>query len=205
MRGPSINNQKGMFENAAIVGEIIKPYYRSLGVDPMGQFPLADITDMHIPINWKSRVTDIMVRQGYKEGQWFYKCPKMCQHWPVWHYAFPDAKWIIVRRKTPDIINSCMRTGFMTAFSKATNRQAVGVTNEYDGWMWWVHQHEERFREMITEGLNCKQVWPERMVDGNYSQMKEMLEWLGLEPNLTKIMEFIEPKLWKARTKQKIV
>ena len=204
MRGPNTNNPKGMFENSAIVNQIVKPYYRSINVDPLGQYPLPDIDDIKIPINWKSRVENIMESEGYKDGPWMYKGAKMCQHWPIWHYAFPNAKWIIVRRKTPDIINSCLRTGFMYAFSKAGNCQAVGAKDAYEGWLWWVHEHEERFKEMITEGLNCKQVWPERMVEGDYSQIKEMLEWLGLKYDLTKIMEFIEPKLWKARKLQKV-
>ena len=131
-----------------------------------------------------------------------YKGAKMCQHWPIWNYAFPNAKWIIVRRKTSDIINSCIRTGFMRAFSIKGNQKAVGVENEWDGWLWWVHQHEQRFIEMMQAGLNCKVIWPERMVDGDYSQIKEMLEWLGLEWG-SEIMDFIEPKLWKARQKLK--
>jgi len=203
MRGPNPNNPKGMFENASIVNGIVKPYYRDLNVDPLGQYPLPNVEDLPIPSNWQRRVEDVIKKEGYPGGApWFYKGAKMCQHWPVWHYAFPDAKWIIVRRKTPDIINSCMRTGFMRAFSSPANKKAVGVKTEYDGWLWWVHEHEKRFEEMIREGLNCKQVWPERMVEGNYAQMKEMLEWLGLEPDLTKIMNFIEPKIWKARNKK---
>jgi hypothetical protein len=203
MRGPNSNNQKGMFENAAIGNDIVKPYYRGMNVDPLGQYPLPDIDKLLIPSNWQKDVEHIIASEGYKEGPWFYKGAKMCQHWPVWNYAFPDAKWIIVRRKTPDIIRSCMRTGFMRAFNSMANRKAVGASDEYDAWLWWVHEHEKRFEEMIREGLNCKQVWPERMVDGNYTQMKEMLEWLGLEPDLSKIMNFIEPKLWKARMHKK--
>ena len=139
-----------------------------------------------------------MMEEGYEGGPWMYKGAKLCLHWPVWEYAFPNAKWIIVRRKTSDIINSCIRTGFMSAFGNRSNQVQVGAKDEWDGWLWWVHQHEERFVEMIQAGLNCKVIWPERMVDGDYSQIKEMLEWLGLEWG-SEITEFIEPKLWKAR------
>jgi len=142
-----------------------------------------------------------MIDQGYKDGPWMYKGAKMCQHWPVWNYAFPDAKWIIVRRKTPDIINSCMRTGFMRAFVNQSNQRYVGAKNEQEGWLWWVHQHEERFVEMVKTGLNVKWIWPERMIDGDYSQIKEMLEWLGLEWDQD-VVDFIEPKLWKSRQKK---
>jgi len=201
MSGPTSSNAKGMFENAKIRNDIVKPYYRSLNVDPLGQFPLPDISNLPIPSNWEQRIRQVILDQGYKDGPWMYKGAKMCQHWPVWNYAFPDAKWIIVRRKTPDIINSCMRTGFMRAFVNPSNQRHVGAKNEQEGWLWWVHQHEERFVEMVKTGLNVKWIWPERMIDGDYSQIKEMLEWLGLEWNQD-VMDFIEPKLWKSRQKK---
>lgn len=201
MSGPNHNNKKGMFENAKIRQTIVKPYLHSIGADPLGQYPLPDTSNMLVPVNWKHKVEDIMRTEGVNDDTvWMYKGAKMCLHWPVWHHAFPDAKWIIVRRKTPDIIRSCIRTGFMNAFSNPNNQQSVGVDNEYDGWLWWVHQHEQRFVEMISEGLNVKQVWPERMVNRDYGQTEEMLKWLGLEWT-DEIFSFIEPKLWKARQK----
>ena len=200
MSGPNANNAKGMFENAHIRNQVVKPYLRKINADPMGQFPLPDVEDISIPNNWEQRVTNIMREEGYVGGEWMYKGAKMCLHWPVWHYAFPNAKWVIVRRRTGDIIQSCLKTSFMRAFSNPHFRQAVGAKNEVEGWLWWVHQHEARFIEMIQKGLNCKIVWPDRMVDGDYSQMNEMLEWLGLNWN-SDIPKFIEPKLWKARQK----
>jgi hypothetical protein len=199
MSGPNRNNEKGMFENAAIRQQIVKPYLRSIGADPLGQYPLPETKGMMVPSDWQERVETIMRKEGLQDNQlWMYKGAKMCLHWPVWAYAFPDAKWVIVRRKTPDIIRSCMRTGFMNAFAKQPHLDAVGAKDEWDGWLWWIHKHEERFVEMISAGLNVKQIWPERMVDRNYGQTQEMLEWLGLEWN-DKIFDFIEPKLWKAR------
>ncbi len=203
MSGPTSTNAKGMFENARIRNEIVKPYLTSIGVDKMGQYPLPNIEEMVIPTGWKRKVEAIIQEEGYEDGPWMYKGAKMCLHWPIWNYAFPDAKWIIVRRKPSDIINSCLRTGFMSAFTRQGNQRAVGALNSWEGWLWWVHQHEDRFREMMNAGLNCKVIWPERMVEGNYQQINEMLEWLGLEWD-SGITDFIEPKLWKARQKQKL-
>jgi len=202
MSGPNRNNQKGMFENHTIRQNIVKPYFRMLGVDAMGQYPLPDINNLLIPADWKIKVQDTMKEHGYKGGPWFYKGAKMCLHWPVWNYAFPNAKWIIVRRRTGDIIQSCQKTSFMRSFGHHPNQVAVNANNEAEGWRWWVEQHLDRFREMQDAGLNIKVVWPERMVDGDYSQMNEMLDWLGLEWT-EKIPEFIEPKLWKVRQKDK--
>jgi len=201
MSGPNRNNQKGMFENVAIRQRMTKPYLHSIGVDPLGQYPLADTNSLPIPRDWKDRVEEIMIREGLQEDQpWMVKEAKMSFTWPIWHYAYPNAKWIIVRRKTPDIIRSCMRTAFMNAFRREENQAAVEAKDEYDGWMWWVHQHEAQFKEMLYAGLNVKQIWPERMVSRDYGQTEEMIEWLGLEWN-DEIFGFIEPKLWKARQK----
>jgi hypothetical protein len=202
MSGPTPNNAKGMFENSKIRNQIVKPFFRDLGVDALGQYPLPDINKMLIPSDWAQRVEDVMMEQGYEGGPWMYKGAKMCLHWPVWNYAFPNAKWIIVRRRPGDIVNSCLRTGFMNAFNSDTKCREVGAVDAREGWMWWIKQHEDRFREMQNAGLNCKVVWPNRMVEGDYRQMKETLEWCGLEwgPEVT---EFIEPKLWKARLNKK--
>ena len=200
MSGPNRNNAKGMFENARIRNTLTKPYLRDIGADQLGQYPLPDVTRLPIPSNWRQRVETVMKEEGYKDGPWMYKGAKMCLTWPVWHYAFPDAKWIIVRRKTSDIINSCVKTNFMRAFSSTNFRMAVGAETEEDGWRWWIHQHEQRFIEMIQAGLNVKVVWPERMVTGDYQQLMETIEWLGLEWK-TEVLTFIDPRLWKARRK----
>jgi len=198
MSGPNRNNQKGMFENARIRNNITKPYLSAIGVDRLGQYPLPDVSSLVIPTDWRRQVEKVMISEGYKGGPWFYKGAKMCLTWPVWHYAFPDARWIIVRRRTGDIITSCLKTGFMQAFRYKENQMAVGAADEREGWLWWVHQHEKRFVEMIEAGLNVKVVWPERMVQGDYKQLFEAIDWLGLRWN-SAVLNFVDPKLWKAR------
>lgn len=201
MSGPTVNNRKGMFENARIRNTIVKPYLRSIGMDPLGQYPLPDINNLMIPVDWNCRIIQIMKEEGYKCGPWMYKVAKGCLLWPIFHFAFPDAKWIIVRRRTTDIINSCLRTNFMRAFRNKQIQKAVGVKNEAEGWLWWVHQHEQRFVEMMTEGLNCKIVWPERMINANYQEIKDTIEWLGLEWK-SEVLSFVDPKLWHSRMHQ---
>jgi len=202
MSGPNHNNRKGMFENAKIRQDVVKPYFKQIKVDPMGQYPLPDVDNMLIPREWKGKIRQVLIDEGYEEGPWMYKGAKMCLHWPVWHYAFPNAKWIIVRRRTGDIIQSCMKTGFMTAFGNSTNQKMVQVKDEQDGWKWWVHQHEARFVEMMNEGLNCKIVWPDRMVRGDYQQLYETIDWLGLEWK-SSVLDFIDPLLWHSRKQEK--
>jgi len=201
MSGPNHNNQRGMFENARIRNTIVKPYLRRIKVDPMGQYPLPNVDDLMIPSDLKEEVEQVLLAEGYKEGPWMYKGAKMCLMWPAWHYAFPNAKWIIVRRNTDDIVRSCLRTGFMRAFIREENQWMVKAKSEEEGWKWWVKQHEKRFVEMVTEGLQCMQIWPHRMVDGDYTQIHEMLDWLRL-PYKSEILDFVDPKLWHVRHKE---
>ena len=198
--GPNRHNAKGMFENYKIRENITKPYLRELGVDPLGQWPLPDMDKLTIPTNWRQRVELVFSDEGYKNGPWFYKGAKMTLFWPVWHYAFPNAKWIIVRRHKQDIVQSCMKTGFMRAFRNDSIQKAVGADDELSGWTWWVEQHLARFREMQDAGLNCRVIWPEKMIQGDYQPLYETIEWLGLEWN-SDVLSWVDPKLWKARRK----
>jgi len=201
LAGPNKNNRKGMFENSAIRETLSKPYMARNGADRLGQYPLPEIDKLNIPLNWRNRVLDIMRSQGYKKGPWFYKGAKMCLTWPLWHSAFPEARWIIVRRDAQDIVNSCMKTSFMRAYHRREVLQAIGEDNEADGWHWWVRQHEKRFVEMISAGLNCQMLWPSRMVIGDYRHMMSVVEWAGLKWN-SEVLSFIDPKLWHSRNRR---
>jgi len=165
-----------------------------------GLFP--DLKNLQIPVNWRDRADQILQKDGYKDGHWMCKSSKLAQMWPVWNYAYPNAHWIIVRRRTGDVVDSCMKTAYMKLFKNKDNQRLVGVDTEMDGWLWWVHQYEKRFVTMIEAGVNCKVVWPERMVTGDYQQVYETLDWLGLKWN-TKIVETIDPMLNKSRRKTK--
>jgi hypothetical protein len=198
--GPGRWNKKGMYENHALREKVVKPILMKMGVDRRGQFPLPKTDDVIIPQKFKEHVLSTIKQQGWTPDKpWMYKCAKMSLIWPVWQYAFPNSKWVIVRRKTSDIVNSCMRTGFMTAFGNEKVQKRVNVDNERDGWVWWVRRHEDKFVEIIKAGLNVQMVWPERMVNADYEQMMHTMEWLGLTWNGSAVSEFIEPKLWKAR------
>jgi hypothetical protein len=170
-------------------------------LDPLkGNQLFPDIKDLSIPLDWNDQVLEILKEEGYKDGKWMCKNSKLGQMWPVWNYAFPNARWIIVRRRTGDIVESCIKTGYMTMFKEPSNLKQVGAKDETEGWKWWVHQYEKRFVTMIEAGVNCRVVWPERMVSRDYQQINETLEWLGLVWN-DKIIEIIDPMLIKSRRK----
>jgi len=194
--GASVGGVTNMLENKAL-RKLCCIYLEDKVVD--GEL-IVNTQNLSIPVDWKHRVEAIWNTEIVKNKCWMFKSSLLSQTWPLWHYAYPDAHWIIVRRKTPDIIQSCIKTGYMKMFKEEKNRELIGVTSEEEGWRWWVHQYENKFREMIEAGVNCKQVWPERMVTGDYHQMYETLDWVGLPWN-SRIVETIDPLLNKSRRK----
>ena len=159
-------------------------------------FPDTSLID--IPVGWGDRIIEILKGEGWKGQDWMMKGSKIAQYWPIWHYSFPDAKWLIVRRRTGDVVQSCMKTGYMRQFKNPDVLRMKGFELEEEGWIWWVHQYEKKFIELIQVGANARIIWPERMVDGDFSQIKETIEWLGLNWN-NKIPEVITPLLEKSR------
>ncbi len=175
---------------------LVDDYYHVRGISPKGQYPLPHSDS--ITVGWKDKVQSCLVADGYDKGPWVYKSSRISQMWRTWEYAFPTAKWIIVRRRTGDIIQSCLKTGYMQAYADKEVQKEIGVTSEHEGWLWWIHEHEKNFVDIIEAGNNVKVIWPERMVTGDYSQIYEMLEWLGLKWD-NSIVTMIDPLLEKNR------
>lgn len=186
MRGPNPANPRGQFENIEIVSTLVKPYLRNLGVDPLGQKPLPDPSRCWgdaARLDWRRKIEGIMRRQGYPGGPWLYKGAKACLVWPLWHEAFPEAKWVIVRREDSEIVASCLRTSFMRAYQDEA------------GWQGWVEAHKRRFAEM-RERVDVREVWPWRAIAGDLSKFRELAGCLGLKWNEAAAREFVSPDLW---------
>jgi hypothetical protein len=80
----------------------------------------------------------------------------------------------------------------------------MNAYSTHEEWIKWINFHEDRFVEMIQAGLNVKIIWPERLVKGNYEQLYEVIEWLGLPWQSQEVLNFIDPKLWKAKLNEKM-
>ncbi len=180
-----------MLENISVRDTVLRKYLLRQAADPNGLRPLPETKHLNIPGGWKEGIDNIMEKEGYKtEQRWMFKSSKIALTWPVWHYAYPEARYVIVRRRAGDIIQSCMKTDYMRAYE------------DEDGWKDMIHQYEGKLAEMLNEGLNCKVIWPHRMVNGDYSQIYELLDWLGLQWK-TEILTHIDPKFWRTRKKHK--
>lgn len=189
MCGAFMGDVNNMYENKELKEKILVPFMRSIGADETGQVDHPDINKLQIPINFKKDIMELYAAQGLEENQtWAIKSNLVALIWPLWNYAFPDAKYIIVRRRTGDIASSCMKTGYMDRYDTK------------EGWITMCRSYQKYFAGMIEEGLNCKVIWPHRMAFGDYSQIWEMLEWLGL-PWKTEILNWVDPKFVKIRKK----
>lgn len=190
-----------MFVNARYQRELIRPFLSESGIDVFHQYPLGHPQRLKVPTWWKDTLETLLLEEGYQGEPWMVKCPSITLLWPVWAVSFPDAKYVIVRRRTGDIIESCLNTGYMTAFQNLKVLNEIKVTDETEGWRWWVNEYEKRFVDMITEGLNVKVVWPHRILTGDYRQIYELLTWIGVGWK-SNLVGWIDPKFDTAR-KQK--
>lgn len=174
------------YENHGFQEQLLAPYLTINGIDPEGQSKFIDTKKTTMYQGWKDDVEKLITKQGYKDGKWLLKSSQISLMWPLWEYAFPKSKYVIVRRRTGDIVQSCMKTSYMT-----------GHKNE-EGWIQMCREYDARFVEMINAGLDCKVIWPHRMAYGDYEQIYELLDWLGLEWK-SEILSWVDPKFHKAR------
>lgn len=177
---------RGTHENREVMDSVIIPLFTLLGVDPRGQAPLPDIHRLLLLENLRTKIETMIKFQGYKSGPWYLKSNLFCLVWPTIHDAFPEAKWVIVRRKDDDVVYSCMKTAFMDAYETP------------EDWQGWVNYYKGRFLEMTVHGIDVREIWPSKFIEGDYTEVKEALQGLGLRWNEKAVQEFISPEKWRS-------
>lgn len=174
-------NKRGQFENVDIINTVQKPYLERIGADPMGQYPLPEYVQLETDDGRRAKVRAIARDQGISDGEpWYFKDAKAAIDWTVWNEAFPNAKWVIVRRSKDQIIKSCERTSFM---------------RKRKDWGAWVDFHEARFADMHAS-LKAFGIWPSMVMAGDLSPVVDLMDWLGLEIDESKARAFIDPSLY---------
>ena len=165
--GADFGEVNGLNENTHVREQVVKVHLRHIGVDPLCQNPLPTTLQVvtNLRTDWRQ-----LVENGLK-GATAYKGAKMCLMWQQWVDAFPEAKWVIVRRSDAGIIDSCLRTSFMKAFGTP------------EGWQGWLDVHKQRFNEMIMAGLDVVEFWPEHFKEGDDSSYYDLVTHLGLTYN----------------------
>lgn len=167
-----------LYENLDIREHVLKPYLRSLGADPLGQRGFPDIDKLK-PLNGLANSLNSIL--GPHEPR-AYKDAKLTFVWPVFRDAFPDAKWVLVRRDREKIIDSCLNTGFMFAYA------------DRHGWSHWIDQHEERFERMHAE-LHLIEFWPDQVVM-DPDAFERVAQFLELTYSRVATKTAVDAKLW---------
>ncbi len=183
------------FINGKILQEISRPLMKcGRRGDIFGQAYLPTKRDR----NWMNtkeeadwlckNLTSIILKQGYEEGQWFIMCAKACLVWTVWNRAFPDAHWILVRRKKEDVIVDCLERPYMRAYRTEA------------GWGEWYDIHVECFNEMICDlKKRIHIVWLEPVLSGDYNELQVALSHCSVDNSVPRITEALESVKYKKR------
>ena len=171
-----------LYEHVEIRQTILKPMLAAVGADPLGQGPLPDMTKFRPDGGLRDRV----LRHFNCLDDYGYKDAKLTLTWPMWHAAFPEAKWIIVRRETDAIVDSCLRTHFMRRY--LDDRRA---------WTRWVDYHLDQFTEMKKAGLDIHETWPATFIS-KPAMFWQTAEFSRLEFHLDRVRDAIDTKLWRS-------
>lgn len=127
-------------------------------------------------------VSKVLTKQKLNDGKTVIKNSGFSLTWRYWHKLYPNAQWVIVRRKSPYIVNSCVKTAYMTLMKNKSNLDLLQLS-EKEAWMWYIHRFEEQWLAMAKEGLDIKEVYPDRMERHDYGRIKQLVVDLGLEWN----------------------
>lgn len=183
-------NPDGFFENKAIRDGVVKQIMNDHDCDPLGVQKIPDIRKLKASLNLDEIIRALITQQGYEDGQWAYKDAKLSLLWPIFLNKFPKARWIVVRRNTDDIVDSCMRTWFMKAHC-----QDPGF------WKIWVDAYVARTELLKTKTALVREIWPEEFIQGDRKELKQVIEWLGLEYKPAEIDKFINKGYWHCKQK----
>ena len=159
--GAAFGQVNELHEHPGVRDGLVKPYLHSAGADSLGQWPLPRMDELPPAPSWR---VDVLQRLG---GATAFKCVKSCLVWPVWHRAFPDVTWIIVRRERERLIDSCLRAGFLQAFDDPA------------GWGGWIDRITERLDEIRLAAV-ALEVWPLTESGVHLDSLRELVAGLGL-------------------------
>ncbi|MFW6030995.1 MAG: sulfotransferase [Myxococcota bacterium] len=175
-KGKKRTNPTGMMENRQVRQRTLKPILETLGADPAGQHPLPPRE-----LDVRQWDTDQLRERvlGQLGGAEAYKDAKLVLVWPLWTAAFPDARWVIVRRDREDVVNSCLRTYFMRRHDTA------------DAWREWAREYEARLFA-LRDSVEHVEVWPGTEPEA----FRKVAEFVDLEWSEPRARTAIRPEAW---------
>ena len=186
--GGGPENPLGFFENTYIREKVNKQILDKIGADPLGVSALPALKDLPKVKGLAETLRDLLLYQGYKDGdRWLFKDAKLTLLWPIYLSTFPDARWVIVRRRDEDIITSCLKTGFMRQHS-----------DDPAFWQRWIDDYKRRLERLKQESTLVYEIWPHNLMDGQFSDLETLVGKLGLDWNESEVSSLINPAFWHA-------
>lgn len=108
-------------------------------------------------------------------GKWFVKHSAMYRE--AWWEFSP--KFVCVRRSEEGLIGSNKKTNFMGTRDEMKLKAIIAAHN----------------RQMdLSKGVD---VYTDDVVKGDYSSLERALKYCGIEPDLEKVDDFVEPRYWE--------
>ena len=184
--GDDASNPKGFFEHIIIREHIIKRLLISIGCDPLGVRKFPDVNLQGEISGLADVVKSVLENDGYKNDRpWMYKDAKLTLLWPYFIKAFPDARWIIVKRDLDGFINSCRRTHFMKQHSI-----------DPDFWKLFAEEYQIRLDTLKGTSANVFEISSPEIISGEFTRLKEIVLQLGLTYREKELKGFISPNYW---------
>jgi len=115
------------------------------------------------------------------------KIPITWAHWPLIHAAYPRARWILVRREVPDIVASCIRAPFMRGHDTP------------EAWTAWVEANVATLVALKETPINWVEIWPNPK---DPDVFRPMVEHAGLTWDREAVEAFLQPDLWRGRSRE---
>lgn len=162
MVGPHPSNVLGFFESQTVRHTMQRPYFKKIGFDPLARKNMPTAKDIIIDPTWRKRFFQAV------PGCTAHKEAKIMLYWEQWHHAFPEAKWVIVRRNREEILESVSKR---TSFMKGKLPPAK--------WEKWIDHHLARMDEM-KEIVDWRELDTGRLVQGDFKEIRSIIEWSGL-------------------------
>ena len=179
-------NPRGFFEHIILREQVIKQMLRQLGCDPLGVQKLPPLGNLPRIQNLQDIIRQVLGSEGYANSHpWLFKDAKLTLLWPAFMYAFPNARWVIVRRDVNEVIDSCLNTAFMSQHSL-----------DRSFWKRWADEYLDRLEQLKSATGSCYEIWPGALMEGDLTEMNILATSLGLEWEDHTVSQFIDRSFW---------
>ncbi|MDA0703828.1 MAG: sulfotransferase [Proteobacteria bacterium] len=184
------HNPKGYFENLALREGVTKRLLHALDCDPLGISKLPELAALPQVEGLAAPILAALEKQGYAGTRpWLFKDAKTALLWPIWRTAFPEARWVIVRRDESGILASCLRTPFMRQHSEDPDfwRAVIAAYRDrLDALVAWGEESGAAVHEIDSDGL----------VAGDLEQLAGLVAALGLHWDAEAAGRFVAREHW---------